>query len=190
VTPAEAVLPAPRWRSITALVLSLAGLGVSIYLTIAHFEGSQILVCAENSVVNCEKVTTSAQSEFLGIPVAILGLVFYVVMVLFNLPAAWRSQDRRVHIARLALAAIGMAFALWLIAAELVIIGAICLYCTSVHVITFLDLVVIVATVPTMLGWGGSRTAEADGWDDDDWNDEVSDDEVSDDAEGPDAANG
>jgi len=31
-----------------------------------------------NSTFNCEKVTTSPQSEVFGIPVAILGLFFFV----------------------------------------------------------------------------------------------------------------
>ena len=34
------------------------------------------LVCTDADLINCEKVTTSAQSYFLGIPVAVLGLVF------------------------------------------------------------------------------------------------------------------
>lgn len=157
------VIPAARWRTVAALVLSLLGLAVSTYLTIAHFQGSHILVCVENSVVNCQKVTTSPESEILGIPVAILGLVYYLAMVGLNLPVAWRAADRRVHVARLVLALVGMGFALWLIAAELVIIGAICLYCTSVHVITFLLLVLIVATVPTMLGWGSRPPADEGG---------------------------
>jgi uncharacterized membrane protein len=65
-----------------------------------------------------------------------------------------------VHIARLALAVVGMCFALYLVAAELVIIGNICLWCTSVHVITFALFVLILATVPPMLGWGARRPLE------------------------------
>jgi uncharacterized membrane protein len=34
------------------------------------------------------------------------------------------------------------------------IIGAICIYCTGVHIVTFAQLVLVMATVPTMLGWG------------------------------------
>jgi len=57
---------------ITALVLSLLGLADATYLTITHFE-KQVLVCPANSFINCLKVTTSAQSEILHIPVAVLG---------------------------------------------------------------------------------------------------------------------
>ncbi len=147
------VVPPPRWSAVAAFVLSLAGLGVSIYLTIDHFAKIPP-VCVANSVFNCEKVTTSAQSYFLGIPVAMLGLGFYVVMTAINLPMLQKASDRRIHVARLVLAGVGMIFVLYLISAELLIIGNICIWCTSVHVITFLIFALTVTTVPKMLGWG------------------------------------
>ncbi len=81
-----------------------------------------------------------------------LGLAFFVPMILLCLPAAWRSADRRVHLARLVLAVIGVGTILYLIIAELFIIKAICLWCSSVHLITFLLFVVIVTASPTVLG--------------------------------------
>ncbi len=148
-----------RWRVATALVLSLAGLGVSIYLTIDHFAKIP-LACSDTGVINCEKVTTSAQSHFLGIPVAVLGLAFYLAMTVINLPSLWYTADRRVHIARLAMASVGVVFALYLVSAELLIIGNICLWCTSVHVITFLLFILIISTVLPMLGWSGRAETE------------------------------
>jgi uncharacterized membrane protein len=144
---------APLWRSRLALALSLLGLGIATYLTIAHF-GHAPLVCSNSGAINCEKVTTSVQSYFLHVPVALLGLGFYVVMTTLNLPVAWRSADRRIHIARLGMLVLGMCFALYLVSAELLIIGAICLWCTGVHVVTFALFILVVQTVPRMLGWG------------------------------------
>jgi uncharacterized membrane protein len=131
----------------------MAGLGISAYLTAAHFAGTQALVCSDNGLINCTKVTTSAQSHFLGMPVAVLGLAYYAVMTAANVPPAWRSRDRRVHLARVVLMAIGMAFALYLVAAELLIIGSICIWCTAVHAVTFGLFVVVMATSPRVLGW-------------------------------------
>jgi len=136
-----------------AFLLSLGGLGISAYLTAAHYVGTQALACSDNGIVNCAKVTTSAQSHIAGVPVAVLGLAYYLVVTALNLPAAWRSSDRRLHVARLALASAGMLFVLYLVSAELLIIGSICIWCTAVHVVTFLLLVLVVATVPPMLGW-------------------------------------
>jgi uncharacterized membrane protein len=155
----ERIAAPARWRVATALVLSLAGLGVSIYLTIDHFAKIP-LVCSDTGVINCEKVTTSAQSHFLGIPVAVLGLAFYLAMTVINLPPLWYTADRRVHVVRLAMAVVGVLFALYLVSAELLIIGNICLWCTSVHVITFLLFVLIISTVLPMLGWSGRAEAE------------------------------
>ena len=143
---------APRWVVATTLVLALVGLGVSTYLTIEHFVGSSILACP-SGISNCQKVTSSAQSKFLGIPVAILGLCQYLAMTALCTPWAWRAARREVHLARLVLASVGMAFVLWLISAELLIINAICLWCTSVHVITFALFVLCVLWVPRVLGW-------------------------------------
>ncbi len=142
---------APRWAVVASGLLSLVGLGISTYLTIAHFVGVQALACNANSIVNCEVVTTSAQSTLLGIPVAILGLCYFVVAVPFYSPWAWRSSRRLVHIIRLAGAVAGMAFVLWLITAELLIIGKICLWCSGVHLVTFILFVITMLTVPKML---------------------------------------
>jgi uncharacterized membrane protein len=142
-----------RWQPATSLVLSIIGLCVATYLTIAHFSTAVTLSCpAAGGAINCEKVTTSPQSYVFGIPVAVLGLVYFVPMVVLCLPAAWRSQDRRVHLARLGLGIAGIGMVIYLISAELFIIKAICLWCTSVHVITFLLFVLIVTTAPVMLG--------------------------------------
>lgn len=142
-------------------MLSVLGLGVSTYLTVAHFSGAS-LICSSAGIVNCEQVTTSAQSYVLGIPVALLGLIFFVVMTAANLPMLWRADDRRVHLARLALSIVGIGFVLYLVSAELLIIGKICLWCTSVHVITFLLFVLMMTTVPRMVGGGAAvaRTAK------------------------------
>ena len=112
----EIIYSAPRWRSALAFLLSLAGLGVSTYLTVDHFAKVR-LACADTGVVNCQKVTTSAQSHFLGIPVAVLGLAFFVAMTLLNLPAAWRAADRRVHPAPLVVGLAGRPLVLLLVGA-------------------------------------------------------------------------
>ena len=138
------IAPVPRWAIYTTFALSLIGLALSIYLTNAHFNGTQDLFCSDSGLINCAKVTTSAQSYFLGIPVAVLGLCGYVVLCVLNSPWCWRATSRWVHDARIAVIVGSMAFVLWLIAAELLIIKNICLYCTGVHLVTFLLLILIV----------------------------------------------
>jgi uncharacterized membrane protein len=126
-------LPVATW------VLSLLGLGVSVYLTITHYDTSVQLVCSDKGLVNCTKVTTSSQSMVFGIfPVAVLGLAFYIFMAAINSPFGWRWNRPEVKWLRLGSVIVGMGFVLYLIYAELIQIGNICLWCTSVHVVTFL----------------------------------------------------
>lgn len=148
----------PLWLQITSLVLALFGLGVSVYLTIEHFTGNTTLACSDKGLVNCGAVTTSSQSMVFGVfPVAVLGLAFFVVMVPMLTPWAWRSHRREIALARLASMVVGVGFILYLIYVELLQVGAICLWCTSIHVITFL-LFVLVAMSAAVYGlprhWG------------------------------------
>jgi uncharacterized membrane protein len=146
----------PLWLQLTTFLLALAGLGVSIYLTVAHFTESALFACSESGLVNCTKVTTSPQSYAFGIPVAVLGLAFFVAAVALMSPWAWRSARREVHLIRLASVVVGMCFVLYLLYAELFIIGSICLYCTSVHAITFL-LFALTAFAAGMYGLNPAR---------------------------------
>jgi uncharacterized membrane protein len=153
----EQAVPArpPQWFQWTTWGLSLAGLGMSLYLTIAHFSTSVSLVCPATSTINCEKVTTSPQSYVFGIPVAVLGLAFYVFAAAANSPWAWRVTWPPLRWARIGSVVAGIVFVLYLIYAELFKIGAICLLCTSVHVITLALFVLIVFSAAA--GYGVTR---------------------------------
>jgi uncharacterized membrane protein len=167
----------PRWLRVTTLALSVLGLGLSIYLTIAHLAGAHILVCSSHGLVNCEAVTTSPESELFGkLPVAELGLAFYVFMTVINLPWAWRPEWRwlpargRLAAARLRalpLAAwrvrlgamiVGVLFILYLIYTELITLREICLWCTYVHITTFVLFVFLIAQAAF---WGSPANATA-----------------------------
>ncbi len=129
---------APRWLQLTTFILSLAGLGLSVYLTITHYTDTAPAGCPANATFNCVKVTTSPESVVFGIfPVAVLGLAFYLFMVAINSPWAWRSDLAMIRWARLAGVLTGIAFVLYLVYVELLKVDAICEYCTGVHVITF-----------------------------------------------------
>jgi uncharacterized membrane protein len=159
----------PRWLVPATLLASVAGLGASVYLTVAHYTTAVVLACPATATVNCQKVTTSAQSQILGIPVAVLGLAYYTLMLALNLPPAWKSPQPWLRRARVLTAAGGIGFVAWLVYAELFIINAICLWCTTVHVITLaLFCLVALGTAatsqanPAVAGrMGGTSTAPA-----------------------------
>jgi uncharacterized membrane protein len=148
----------PLWFQLTTWGLALAGLGVSIYLTVAHFTSPRILVCSEKGFVNCAAVTTSPESMVFGIfPVAVLGLAFYVFMAAATSPWAWRVTWPPVRWARFGSVIVGMVFVLYLLYTELFTLNAICLFCTIVHVITFLLFGLIVFSFAA--GYGAPETA-------------------------------
>lgn len=126
----------PTWLPITSLLIALAGLGASIYLTYEHFTQNASLACASNSVINCTAVTTSPQSKVFGIPVAVLGLVFFVAIIPLLTPMGWRMNTRLVRGGRLLAAVVGVGFVFYLIYVELFDVGKICEWCTGVHVLT------------------------------------------------------
>lgn len=124
----------PRSRVDASLIVALIGLAISVYLTVEHFTSPALLACPEGAVINCAKVTSSQWSVILGIPVAVLGLVYFAAMTALLTPAAWNR--RALNPVRLAGVAAGVGMALYLIWVELFRVDAICLWCTAVHVCT------------------------------------------------------
>ena len=128
----------PRWLAPLSLTWCVLGLGVAAYLTYEHYTGSTTLACPASGAVDCAKVTSSAWSSILGIPVAPLGLLFFGVMLVLCLPSLLRRRSMALDVARLGFCGIGLVMALYLLWAELFQIHAICLWCTAVHILTFL----------------------------------------------------
>ena len=125
---------APRWAPWTTFLLSLVGLGVAGYLTIEHYSKTITLACADSGTINCAKVTTSSYAEVLGVPVALLGLLFFAALAVLCAPPLWRRE--RLVQPRLAAVVLGMVSVFYLVWGELEV-GALCLWCTGVHVVTF-----------------------------------------------------
>jgi uncharacterized membrane protein len=137
------------WLPFTTLALSVLGLIDAGYQTYTHFSNTGLAGCSAKGDA-CVVVQTSPYAWVFGIPVAVLGLAFFVFMVVINSPQAWRAKNPLIHRVRLASVVVGMLFVLYLIYNELVRIGQVCPYCTSVHIITFIlfALIVYQATAP------------------------------------------
>lgn len=142
-TATTTVTQVPRSLTWASVVLAVAGLLDAAYLAYEHGSGSKSLACPESGHINCAKVTTSSYSDLLGIPVAYLGLAFFVVVLAVMLPRVWATRSPAVRWGRVALVTGGLGFAIYLVWAEFYELDAICLYCTGVHVIAFLLFVVV-----------------------------------------------
>ncbi len=111
-----------------AMALAIVGLVDSAYLTVAHYTNTPV-ACPNYGIVNCGNVLNSAYSVFFGVPIAVLGLLFFIVEVAVIL---LKNKDLFVIYN-----GIGVAMVIYFIYLEY-LIGSICVYCTLVHALTAL----------------------------------------------------
>jgi uncharacterized membrane protein len=109
-------------RAVAAAV-ALAGVSVAGYLTWAHYSNSTV-VCVQGG--GCETVQHSSYAEIAGVPVALLGLVSYSAVLALVL---YDSANARLAAATLAF--IGTLFSAYLLALQLFVIRALCIWCVT-----------------------------------------------------------
>ncbi len=127
---------APPWLRAGSMVLCLAGLAISVYLTVDHFSAASVLACPDTGAINCVAVTQSTYAWVFGVPVAPLGLAYFLVMTAWCTPPAWRARSAIVRRGRVLAAGAGVVAVVYLVWAELFGVGLICLWCTFVHLIS------------------------------------------------------
>lgn len=111
-------------RSLRALILliSVAGVLISTYLTWTHLRGT-VPVCVGGGS-GCETVQTSRYSEVFGVPVALLGVFAYAGLLL---SAAVKGEKAALF--GLFVALVGTLYSAYLTYLELFVIRAICQWC-------------------------------------------------------------
>lgn len=107
-------------------ILALAGLAVSAYLLTVHW-GWWSAVCL--GVGDCEAVNTSRFSEFLGIPVALMGMGAYAAIIAASVAIRQNIQTVWARRSVFIIAAIGVAFSAYLTYIELFVLYEICPWC-------------------------------------------------------------
>jgi uncharacterized membrane protein len=73
-------------------------------------------------------------------------------MSILSSPPLWRQGARWLALSRTVLAGAGLLFVFWLIAAEVLIIGHVCLWCTGVHVVMIALVLVLTRATLAQLG--------------------------------------
>jgi uncharacterized membrane protein len=132
-------------------LVAVAGLAVAGYLTWAHFDDAA-LVCVAGG--GCETVQESEYAEVAGVPVALLGLGAYAAILGL---VAWDSPTARLGAAMLAL--VGLVFSLYLLALQLFVIDAICIWCLANDVVIAPLLAVL--TTLRVTSWGPGEEPSA-----------------------------
>lgn len=136
-------------RAAPALTAALAigGIGIASYLSYVHY-AHQTIACG--GLGSCETVNTSKYAELAGVPVALLGGVLYVVLLLVAVrwllagpylaaPAAW------------AIALGGFLFSVYLTYLELFVINSICVWCVASAIVLTVALIVTSTALPSAL---------------------------------------
>jgi len=141
------------------IVIALVGIGVTTFLTIAHYDRIAVPCAGANNP--CETVQTSIYSHILGIPVALIGLIGYVAIT-----ASLLAPDRDLtRLATLAMALFGLIFSGYLTYREAFTLHAYCEWClSSAGLITLLFIASVVrylrgasvGGVPSPAARGGS----------------------------------
>ncbi|MBU6431133.1 MAG: vitamin K epoxide reductase family protein [Patescibacteria group bacterium] len=110
--------------AITFIVLSLIGFLDAAYLTIDHYLGS-VPPCA---IAGCEIVLTSGQSAIIGIPVALLGSIYYLIILILSIVFLESGKRAIIRFASF-LTIIGLVASAYFIYLQFFVIGQICQYC-------------------------------------------------------------
>jgi uncharacterized membrane protein len=114
---------------IALLVLTTIGLGVAGYLTYVHYSGATPICSIKGNP--CSQVQKSRYSELAGVPVALIGLIGYVVI----LGSLLAPEGERSRFATVALTFGGFGFSAYLTYREVFTLHKICEWCVSSAII-------------------------------------------------------
>ncbi len=135
--------PRPDWL---VVVLSLAGLGVSGYLTWLKWAGRGALFCVAGS--GCDIVQSSRYAIFLGVPTALWGAVLYAAIGVLG----GMGFTMQRWLGAFVLAAGGVGFSAYLTYLSLFQLGAGCVYCLASGAVAVALVVVLLWRRPSAPG--------------------------------------
>lgn len=123
-----------------AVALALLGVGIAGYLTLVHLTGLEPVCTGGAGGSGCERVQTSEYSELLGVPVALLGLLGYLgILVALRIPGEGGVLGPAV------LAVLGAVFSGYLQYRSIVDVEATCAWCVA-SAVTMTGLAVVTVT--------------------------------------------
>lgn len=115
----------PTSLAVFILVVALIGFADAAYLTVEHYQG---VIPPCTVVSGCETVLTSPYSVIAGVPVSLLGALFYLAILVGVFTYLESHKTAPLKWAML-LTVFGLLFSLWFVYVQGVILAAWCLYC-------------------------------------------------------------
>lgn len=153
----------PRQPRITqALILvALAALGITVYLTIASLGRMHVAGCGDDA--GCDRVLASSWSSWLGVPTSLLAALVWLTGLAAATGCAVARRDEARRLAwgvALAVGLVAGGAALWFIALQLWVLREICLYCMTAHALALLFAMLVMVGF-ARVGVGRGPTAAA-----------------------------
>jgi uncharacterized membrane protein/protein-disulfide isomerase len=140
-SPVAAALAPPPPSVLGYVIAALAGLGFSATSVWVHYrllhDPTYTSFCDVSSTVSCTEAYTSRYGSVGGVPVALLGVLFFA-FVLVLIALCRRSESARQNLPgyMFAVSTIGLAVVLYLAYASFFVLGAVCLLCVGTYIAT------------------------------------------------------
>lgn len=115
----------PKWIPILFLVGGFIGFIDSSYLSVLHFR-NEIPPCS--LLGECEKVLTSKYAIVWGVPLALFGALYYLMVVMFSMLYFDTKNSKYIAMAA-GTVVIGFIFTLWFLYLQAFVIKAFCEFC-------------------------------------------------------------
>jgi len=112
--------------SLVIIILAAVGLFDATFLSISHFTGQEV-ICEIGDYNSCGTVTTSEYSTILGVPVALFGAIYY--LLIFFLAMFSLGGNRKALKKVVLLSGLGVLASAWFVYLQLFVLNSICLYC-------------------------------------------------------------
>lgn len=129
----------PKWFLIIGLVIGILGSFDAGYLTYDHFHPSDVCPL-RGGTVNCQKVNDSQYAVIWNIPVAVLGLAYYLLISTIFFCLLFKNNRAEMLFLLLVLAGGAVVFSLWLLYVQMFLIGYLCTFCLFSFSLSFIML--------------------------------------------------
>ena len=124
-TPLSKLLDSPTKKALFIGLLSFLGLMDASYLAVKHYSET-IPPCV--LAKGCEAVTTSQYATIGGLSVALLGAIYYLVVLIISIAIIETKSDfLKKFLAKFSV--IGLLASIWFISLQVFVLKALCLYC-------------------------------------------------------------
>ena len=137
-----------RRLMVAVSLVALAGVSVSSVLLYHHFSKSKTSFCDINESFNCDLVNRSIYSTVLGVPVALIGILGYLLIL--GLATVYRDKAE-TPVMLLIVSAAGLGFALYLTYVEAHVLGVWCVLCLTSLALIFASAVLNAVLVASSL---------------------------------------